>query len=250
MTAIERKRVPWLAFALGALGLMVVAQLAGATHPRPKGATPVRVSLVPAYKQCISANRTHGGPLASPACSPPVQSSDYLTVGTRDADGAAANSVGSVLIRVHAASPEDVLHTGTISDVRCQPATNASVCSSANADGGPDYSGDLMGSFTARVTDHFNGPIGGSPPGGTDPATVQDSPGNNFIWHCVNTSDTSRGGLCTVDTTRPLIPVPYWFEGKRVNVEITQIQVSDGGADGDVFTKDNTLFAVQGVFVP
>ena len=38
---IKRKMVLPLALALGALGLMVVAQLASATHPRPKGATPV-----------------------------------------------------------------------------------------------------------------------------------------------------------------------------------------------------------------
>jgi hypothetical protein len=29
-----------------------------------------------------------------------------------------------------------------------------------------------------------------------------------------------------------------------------QIQVFDGGADGDISTADNTLFLTQGVFVP
>ena len=187
-------------------------------------------------------------PLAFRSCNPPVQSSNFLTVGTRDANGAAANSIGFVLIKVNATSPEDVLYSGTISDVRCKPAADASVCSNANAADGHDYSGDLQGNFVARVTDHFNGPIGGS--GGTETATAQDWPNNPFIFHCVNTPDTSIGGLCTVDTSRPLIPVPYWFEGKRLNVQITQIQVSDGGPDGDVFTEDNTLFAVQGLFVP
>ena len=81
--------VPPLALALAALGALVVAQLAGALHPRPTGATPVRVSLVPAYEPCTSPNRTHGPPLAFPSCSPPVQTSDFLTVGTPDANGAA-----------------------------------------------------------------------------------------------------------------------------------------------------------------
>jgi len=38
-----------VALGFGALGLMMVAQLAGATHPRPISASPVRVSLVPSY---------------------------------------------------------------------------------------------------------------------------------------------------------------------------------------------------------
>jgi len=32
-------------------------------YPRPKGATPLRVSFVPAYQQCTAPNRTHGAPL-------------------------------------------------------------------------------------------------------------------------------------------------------------------------------------------
>jgi hypothetical protein len=248
MTVKKKVALP-LALALVFSALAILVQSVSATHPRPRGATPVRVSLVIAYKQCDSPNRMHGEPLASGSCNPPVQASNFLTVGTRDANGAAANSVGFVLIKVKTTSPEDVLVSGTISDVRCRPATDASVCNSPNDAGGPDYSGDLQGNATIRITDHFNGPIGGT--GGTDPATVQDLP-NPFIFHCVNTPDTSIGGLCTVDTSRPLIPVPYWFEGKRVVVEITQIQVTDGGADGDLFTQpqDNALFAVQGVFTP
>jgi hypothetical protein len=40
------------------------------------------------------------------------------------------------------------------------------------------------------------------------------------------------------------------MEGKRSVVELTQIQVFDGGADGVVSTTPNTLFAVQRVFIP
>ena len=40
-------------------------------------------------------------------------------------------------------------------------------------------------------------------------------------------------------------------EGKRAVWELGQVQVDDGGADGDADTAgDNTLFMVQGVFVP
>ena len=73
-----------------------VVQTATGGYPRPKGATPLRLALVPAYNQCTSPNRTHGPPLAFPSCAAPAQSSATLTVGTSDANGQAANSTGSV----------------------------------------------------------------------------------------------------------------------------------------------------------
>ena len=39
-------------------------------------------------------------------------------------------------------------------------------------------------------------------------------------------------------------------DGDRQVVQMGQVQVFDGGPDGDVQTADNSLFAVQGVFVP
>ncbi|PWU20204.1 MAG: hypothetical protein C5B48_12800, partial [Candidatus Rokuibacteriota bacterium] len=41
------------------------------SYPRPKGATPLRVPLVPAAKPCTSPNSTHGAPLAFGSCAPP-----------------------------------------------------------------------------------------------------------------------------------------------------------------------------------
>ncbi len=69
-------------------------------YPRPKGATPLRVPLVIAYAACTSPNRIHGPALASPSCNPPVRASNYLTVGTPDANGATANATGTVRIDV------------------------------------------------------------------------------------------------------------------------------------------------------
>jgi len=82
-----------LAIGLGALAVVSITQIASASHVRPKGATPMLVSLVPAYKVCTAPNRTHGTPLAFPSCNPPVQASNFLTVGTPDANGAGAHSV-------------------------------------------------------------------------------------------------------------------------------------------------------------
>ena len=87
---------------------------------RPKGATPLRASLVPAFKACAAPNRTHGAPLAFPSCNPPVQTSNFLTIGSPDANGAGANSTGFVLLKVKPTSPEDVLITSIGTDVRCQ----------------------------------------------------------------------------------------------------------------------------------
>ncbi len=40
-------------------------------YPRPKAATPIYASLVPAYRGCTSFNRVHAPPLSHPSCSPP-----------------------------------------------------------------------------------------------------------------------------------------------------------------------------------
>ena len=240
---IKRKMVLPLVLALGALGLMVVSQVASATHVRPKGATPLRASLVPSFKACATPNRTHGAPLAFPSCNPPVQTSNFLTVGSPDANGAGANSVGFILLKVKTTSPEDVLITSSISDVRCKAATAASVCTSANAADGPDYSGGLQGNAIIRISDHYNGP------GLNEAATVQDIP-FPVNTSCANTASTTEGGLCSVSTSANAAVPGSVKDLQRAVVEIAQLQISDGGADGQVATTDNTLFEVQGIFIP
>ena len=47
----------------------LVVTVSNDAYARPAGASPVRVSLVPAYEPCTSPNREHGPPLAHPACS-------------------------------------------------------------------------------------------------------------------------------------------------------------------------------------
>jgi hypothetical protein len=240
--SITIKRGMLLSLALGGLGLMIAAQLAGATHPRPISATPLRVSLVPAYEQCASPNRTHGPPLDSPSCNPPAQTSAFLTVGTPDANGAEANSVGNFKLRVSPESDPNVIFTSTISDVRCTSKTSS--CGNANDADGRDYTGELAGTATLRITDHLNGPSG------TEAATVRDIP-LPFNLVCTNTADTSIGGVCNINTTCPLVKECSTVRnGDRTVAGIGQIQVFDGGPDGFVGTDDNTLFMNQGVFIP
>jgi hypothetical protein len=245
MTTTKRA-MALLALAVGGLGLMMLAEVATATHPRPASATPLRFSLVPAYNQCTASNRMHGPPLGFPSCNPPVQASSFLTVGTPDSNSAVANSVGSVRITVipHQCCPDqDVAISGSISDVRCKP--GVSTCGNANSADGPDYTGELQGNATIRITDHNNAT---APGGGTDPATVVDIP-FPVNMNCVGTAATSIGSTCTISTSAVAV------EGTsssfpRAVVEVTQFQVFDGGSDGLVSTTPNTLFMNQGVFVP
>ena len=166
-------------------------------------------------------------------------------MGTPDANGAGARSIGFIKLRVKTTSPEDVLISGSISDVRCLPSEAASVCSDANSADGPDYSGQLQANAVIRITDHYNGS------GLNEVATVQDIP-FPITLTCSNTADTAIGGSCNVNTSTPVVCDQCGVkEGQRTVVQLDQLRVFDGGSDGQVSTtSDNTLFMVQGVFVP
>jgi hypothetical protein len=244
-----RKRMVLPALAVAALVMMVMASMASATHPRPKGATPLRASMVPAYNACTAPNRTHGPPLAFPSCNPPVQTSNNVTVGTPDANGAAANSVGFVKLDVKVGVPgppedSDVLISASISDVRCKAGTTA--CGNANAADGADYTGELQGNATIRITDHWNAV---APGGGPDAATVVDIP-FPVPATCANTASTSEGGLCTANTSANAVVPGSVLDGKRAIVEVGQINITDGGPDGVNATTPNSVFEVQGIFIP
>jgi hypothetical protein len=248
------------ALGLAAMGMLLTAQPAVATHPRPRGASPQRVPIVPDFEPCIAPNRTHGPPLAFSSCNPPVQDSTAVTIGTPDANGAAANSIGFVKFNVIVGAPgppddSDVAISSSISDVRCQGGTAA--CGNANTADGADYIGNLGESARIRIIDHFNA-IGAG--GGPDPATVMDSScvgGGascssllSVVEVCGNTASTAEGGLCTVNTSANAVLPGSVRDAKRAVVEVGQITVTDGGPDGAVATTPNTIFGVQGVFIP
>jgi TolB protein len=218
-------------------------------YARPRTAPTLRVPLVPAYDPCAAPNRTHGPPLAFGSCNPPAQASANLTVGTPDAGGGAANSSGFFFIRTHAGTPGPPDDSGapiqvSISDVRCRPP--ATTCADENASNGADYTGELQAEFTLRTTDKWNATSAG---GGADSATVTD-----FTFPvpvtCASTASTSEGALCETQTDALVIFPGSVRDTKRAVWDIGQIQVFDGGADGDAETADNSLFAVQGLFVP
>jgi hypothetical protein len=197
-------------------------------YPRPRGATPFRVPLVPAARQCSSPNSQHGAPLSFGSCAPPEQASDQLTVGTPDANGAGANSVGSVLYSV---AGDDVNVSASLTDVRRKGSL-------------ADYTGELGAGQTIQLTDRQSGPSQ------DEPATVAETP-FRFAVPCTATASTTIGASCSVSTSFNAIVPGSVAAGQRAVWELGQVRVDDGGADGDADTvADNTPFAVQGLFVP
>jgi hypothetical protein len=67
---------------------------------------------------------------------------------------------------------------------------------------------------------------------------------------CTATSLSSVGSTCAAATTADAVTPGAVLEGRRAIWALGQVKVFDGGPDGVVSTADNTLFAVQGVFVP
>jgi len=199
------------------------------TYPRPKAATPMQVSLVPAYEPCTSPNRTHGPPLAFGSCNPPQQSSGALTVGTPDANGQAPKSKAEVWLRVqpgNPATPEDEADlrlSGSISDVRL-------------ASGLSDFTGTLEAAVSLRITDKDNTPH----PGGAGAGTVQDFT-YSFPIPCAGTADATIGGDCMFDTTAEALVPGTVREGTRAIWELGTVRVHDG---------NGAVFMTQGVFVP
>jgi hypothetical protein len=205
-------------------------------YPRPKGATPLYVPLVVAYGACNSPNEVHAVPLAFGSCKPPNPRSEYLTVGTPDANGLEANGVGAVhfgVARGDASTPvdeADIKVGARMTDVR-----NSATLG--------DYAGELWATVSARLTDRVNvSPV--------TPQTVSDFD-FGFAVPCVATADSATGGACSVTTTADAVLPGSVPEGSRAIWELGEVRMEDGGADGQGSTRtDNTVFLTQGVFVP
>jgi hypothetical protein len=200
-------------------------------YPRPKGATPMRVTLVPAYRECVGGgNVVHGAPLAFGSCNPPVQSSDDLTVGTPDANGKAAASTGYVRLDVFSC-PACALPFNA--DVRI----DASLTDVRNKSDLSDFTGELKGRLDLRLTDRYNGGSAGGSQG--LPATMADTP-FEFGLPCSGTGDDT-GSSCRVTTSANALLPGSVRDGDRA---IWQL-----GAIG-LYDPSGALFEKQGVFVP
>jgi hypothetical protein len=212
--------------------------------PRPKGATPILVALVPTYEQCTGlGNRTHGPPFADPSCNPPVQTSGVLTVGTNDANGFSPQSAGTVRYDVSAG---DVRFKLALTDVRCR-ATNPA-CPGGF---GSAYTGPLLVRAQVQATDRYNG----SPP--VESATTQDFD-MSVPATCAFVSSLI-GGACNLTTTLNTIYPGAVVAGKRTIWQIDNLEVKDAGANGTGYGAgcpptcgdgDETVFMRTGIWVP
>jgi Tol biopolymer transport system component len=196
-------------------------------YARPRGATPARVSLVTAYNQCTSSDRTHGPPLAFPSCSSPQKSSSQLTVGTADANGKPALNEGYLALAAQAGAPGGVDDSDVMLDFFLDDVfTNALA----------DYTGNLRVHLSLQITDRLNTPA----PGGVSSATSVAIPVDMTV-PCVTVPDPNEGSTCTANTSvDALIPgaVP---EGRRAIWQLGAVQVYDAA---------DALFATQGMFIP
>ncbi len=205
-------------------------------YARPKSATPIYAPLVPAYKTCTSPNRRHASPLSYDSCNPPQRESAELTLGTPDANGKPANSSGALRLVVRPGDPStpadeaDVAISFNVTDVRKSSDLS-------------DYTGELRVAPLVRLTDRDSG----SGPAGQ--ATVQEF-SFPMVPLCSPTADPAIGATCTLDSTFEAVLPGSVTEGKRAIWELGQVEVSDGGPDGNAATAPNTAFLRQGVFVP
>ena len=208
-------------------------------YPRPKGASPVRWPLVPAFNACTSPNRQHGPPLAYGSCAPPQPASNTLVVGTPDVTGTAAESVGSLRMAVTAGD------LGTPAN-DAQVSVGLSITDVRKRSDFSDYGGELRLTVPLlRLTDKNNTTGFTSSTAGT----MQDTSFSATV-PCAATADPAVGGTCALTTSMESILPGAVLEGKRAVWELSQAQVLDGGTDGDVDTAPNTIFARPGIFVP
>jgi Tol biopolymer transport system component len=208
------------------------------TYVRPKGATPLRASLVPAFKTCPAPNESHGSPLAFGSCKPPEQVSSYLTVGTPDVNGQGSRASGSVLMKAFScnscAGPgpnADVTFELSITDVRKKSDLS-------------DYTGQLRADTSLRITDRNNTPNPGPGPG-----TVSDTH-FPFAVACTATVSTTIGSACAVSTSANAVMPGVLVATQRAVWQLGEVEVYDGGTSGTAGASDATLFMTQGIFIP
>jgi len=173
-----------------------------------------------------------------PSCAPVALTSSTLTVGTGDSNARPAAMQAFIRLDVMPGNPATPANEA---DVKVQ----ADINDVFNKDLS-DYTGGLRASIPVQITDKHNTPSPGGPGAGTTQAFPFE-----FDIGCTATADTSIGSDCALNTTFDALVPGAITEQQRAIWELGQVQVYDGGADGNpATTGDNTVFAVEGVFVP
>jgi TolB protein len=206
------------------------------SYPRPRGATPLHLSLVPAYQECASPNDTHGAPLSNGSCAPPQLTSTELTVGTPDSNDKRTTMEAYIQLTTivgNSTKPADVQITTALQDVFQKDLS--------------DYTGQLRAELPVRITDKNNTPS----PGGPGAATTEPFLFGYDIPCTATPADATVGSDCTLATTVNTLYPGAIIAGKRAIWQMGRGRIDDSGPDGNPdTTADNTVFAAQGVFVP
>jgi len=257
------KRRIALALALGTLASVLVASSALATHPRPLGASKIRVTLVPAFRVCGAGggtpNSTHGAPLSFPSCTGSAfrLESNTLTVPSGTPP---TNASGSITIEVYctngdappcsatAGDQQDVRLIAAGKDIRCRPNIFTEIptypagnCASSNGAQdttvGKDYTGMVLGNAEIRITDHYN-----TAAAFTTTGTVTDTPFPVGTQCTANTgtdgSGNPLGGDCNITTSADAVIPGVVLEQKRASVEIG-VPTPDVTPRGGIFVLDS-----------
>jgi hypothetical protein len=246
--SIPRRKL-WAAVATAVAALAILAAsvpsaIGADGYPRPRGASPTRIPMVPIFERCgwegggRQPDNTHGGGLAYPSCSHPEQVSGTLTIGTPDANGKQANSVGYLTYTAIPGNPStpaneaDVRIDFELTDIRLQSTLE-------------DYPGELLLLLDSRITDRNNGASG------NEPATTE-----LFYYTatipCTPTASSSVGSTCSLHTTVNTLAPDTIVEGRRTIWEqADHTHIYDGGPDWQASTTaDNLVFMTNGVYVP
>jgi len=208
----------------------------GTGHEHPLGGSPLRASLVPAFRPCTvgTSNASHDPSLPGRSCSPPVPASTLVASGPQ----ALAFSRIRVL-PVGECAPFDPSH--------CYPDVTIAGNSTdvhAGSPTGPLFSGSLTGVATL--------------PGGTVGQAIQVTDARNqrdvssgacTSFNCSATTVplpfpvpvSCSNGTCSAATTANTLAPGSVIAGRRGVVEIGQFQIQDSSGN---------IVAIQGVFVP
>ena len=219
---------------------------------------------------------THGPPLAVPSCSPPTQTSNFLTLNAPDRVApynTAADGTGFIELKVTCLVPgtttqvtgaganppcsspgdqADVKVTTSSTGVRCVAVSGG--CAAA----GGLYSGKILGVSQIRITDHYN-QIVPNPVGADCSDTIS----------CVATAidlpfsvgAQCSAGACNYVTSADLTIPGAVQELKRAVVGLGALEVQDAGADGNLAGAtcpptcaqngtDHAVAFTQGLFIP
>jgi acyl-homoserine-lactone acylase len=200
------------------------------TFPRPGGASPLRVSLVPRFRGCTTPNSAHAAPLAFPSCVSPSLESPLLTTSTQGRGQAFARFDVQTGDPATTADEADLRISASATDVR-------------NAADGSDYAGRLALVTRLRITDRLSG---GS---GDVPGTVSDYDLSAAL-DCVPTTQASLGSSCSVSTTGDTLVPGFAHEGARAVMSAFDVRLDDSGPDGTAGTGDESTFLSQGILAP